>query len=466
MSINDLKKYTVKVGCGSGCVFQPMDDEYTYILTAKHLFQNKNEETDELEYLNDGVEIPLTFLDFDGNKWNVHSEIFTICFEENFFPHQNADAAILKIIHRAGFDNIHIRKKRLENEYYLNGFPGRLGHQDTVGNSVATFAVARFKQSGDFFDVAELSNHNLTRDEIQGCSGGGIMAVDAKSNVFITGIQSRMATNVDLSLGEIGFVPSRYYEDIVEIYNASGKLVELLPVFLRSFVSLIGDTFQFASAELIEEEAKLSKLLVAKAQFIQQSDLTPLAFRSFLGEKRLLILDQDNVALKRKKVWTFWLELLVILNIVKDKVHNITDLEDILSKIRFFYSDVEKPFLNEHLQDLWKLDYENLQDDGLVIFASRQVYQSPGMEGVLDLREIVPDISSARLDYEIMQNQAVAAGSIDIANAHSFPFDRFKYANLATFKEYAALKLEDGFIEMEPAQCYPLLIELYERLLP
>ena len=122
MSINDLKKHTVKVGSGSGCVFQPMDEEYTYILTAKHLFQNKNEETNELEYLSDGTEIPLTFLDFDGNKWIVHSETFTICFEENFFPHQNADAAILKITHRTGFDNIHIRKKRLQNEYYHVGF--------------------------------------------------------------------------------------------------------------------------------------------------------------------------------------------------------------------------------------------------------------------------------------------------------------------------------------------------------
>ncbi|WP_299095360.1 ABC-three component system protein [uncultured Winogradskyella sp.] len=466
MSINDLKKHTVKVGSGSGCVFQPMDDEYTYVLTAKHLFQNKKEETDELEYLSDGVEIPLTFLDFDGNKWNVHSETFTICFEENFFPHQNADAAILKITHRAGFDNIHIRKKRQQNEYYLSGFPGRLSHQDTIGNSVATFAVARFKQSGDFFDVAELSNHNLTRDEIQGCSGGGIMAVDGKSNVFITGIQSRMATNVDFSLGEIGFVPIRYYEDIVEIYNAAGKLVELLPVFLKSFVSLIGDTFQMGSAPIHKEEAALSDLLTAKAELIRQSDLTPLGLKSFMGDERLLVNHKDNVELRRKKVWTFWLELLVILNIAKDKVHNAEDLNALTQNIRFFYSNTDKDFLDEHLQDLWKVDYSDLADGGLVVFASNQKRQSAVTKGVLDLCDIVPNISSARREFAKIQNEAFASDAIDIAETLDFPFDRFKYANIATFKEDAALDLDKSFVDMKPAECYPLLKELYERLLP
>lgn len=466
MSANDLKKHTVKVGSGSGCVFQPMDDKSTYILTAKHLFQNKNDETGEPEFIVDGSEIPITFLEFDGNSWNNSVDTFTMEFQENFFPHQDADAAILKIPFRQGYDNIHVRKERLANEYYLCGFPNRLRNQDTVGNKVATFFVARFKQSGDFFDVAELGNGITTMDEIEGCSGGGIIAFDDKSSIYVTGIQSRMATNANISLGEIGIIPIRYFEEIIETFKPEGKLEELLPVFLKSFVSLIGDTFQFASAGISREEAALSDLLIAKAQFIQQSDLTPLELRSFLGEQRLLIKDQDSVELKRKKVWTFWLELLVILNIVKDKVHNKGDLGDILSKIRFFYSDTDKPFLTEHLQDLWKLDYKDLEDEGLVIYASKQVYHRRGTEGILNLGEIIFDISSARRDFHKMQNQSIATGTIDIAEAREFPFDRFKYTSLTTFKEYAALELDASFLDMKPADCYPLLKELYEGLLP
>ncbi|MEQ8475372.1 ABC-three component system protein [Fulvivirga sp.] len=467
MSANDLKKHTAKVGTGSGCVFQPMDENSTYILTAKHLFQNKNQETGKHEeFFANGSEIPVTFLEYDGNSWNSTLDTFTLEFEENFFPHTEADAAILKIPYREGFESIHIREKRLSDEYFLCGFPGRLQHEDGAGNNYANFAVESFKHSGNYFDVAKLKDNILTLQEIEGTSGGGIMRYDGSSNVFVTGIQSRMATDVNLPLGEIGFVPVRYFEQIIENYKVQGKLVELLPVFLKSFVSLIGDTFQFASAGINKEEAALSDLLIAKAQFIQQSDLTPLELRSFLGEQRLLIKDQDNVELRRKKVWTFWLELLVILNIVKDKVHNKGDLTDILSKIRFFYSDTDKPFLNEHLQDLWKLDYKDLKDMGLVIYASKQVYPSRGTEGILNLGEIILDISSARRDFQKMQSQSIATGTIDIAEAREFPFDRFKYTSLTTFKEYAALELDAGFLDMKPADCYPLLKELYERLLP
>ena len=41
---NDLKKYSVVVEDGSGCLFQSMTDEYTYILTAKHIFFKKVED--------------------------------------------------------------------------------------------------------------------------------------------------------------------------------------------------------------------------------------------------------------------------------------------------------------------------------------------------------------------------------------------------------------------------------------
>ncbi len=468
MSANILKKHTAKVGTGSGCVFQPMDEKSTYILTAKHLFQHKNQDTGKYEeFLADGSKVPVIFLEFDGNSWNSTLENFTMELEENFFPHQDADAAILKIPLRKGYDNIHVRKTRVKDGYHLCGFPGYLQFQPTLSSQYDSQEIQTFLYSDDFFELAQLETSTINYSEIEGFSGGGLMISDDSKNVFLTGIQSRMAKEkLNLDFGKIGFVPIKYFEEITETYKADGKLEELLPVFLKSFVSLIGDAFQLASAGINKEEAALSELLMAKAQFIQQSDLTPLEFRSFLGEQRLLIKDQDNVELKRKKVWTFWLELLVILNIVKDKVLNVEDLEDILNKIRFFYSDTDKDFLTTHLQDLWKLDYRDLEDEGLVIFASKQIYQGTGREGVMDLREIITDISTARRVFENEQSQAIATGTIDIVEARDFPFDRFKYSSLTTFKEYAALQLDASFLEMKPADCYPLLKELYERLLP
>ncbi len=40
--INLLPKFTVKVEGGSGCLFQPINDEYSYVLTAKHVITGNN----------------------------------------------------------------------------------------------------------------------------------------------------------------------------------------------------------------------------------------------------------------------------------------------------------------------------------------------------------------------------------------------------------------------------------------
>lgn len=465
MGQNDLKRYTVKVNEGSGCIFQPMDDAHTYILTAKHLFQTSENIPEERSYLNDGAEIAVTFYLFDGSVWQEEIRKHTLKLEENFFPHSNVnvDAAILKIALIEGYDNIHIRENRLSNTYYLCGCPGRQRREVGTGDDYDSFNVREFKQSGNYFDIAVLNNDIITDKEIKGTSGGGIMAYN-DSSLFVTGIQSRMAANVDLNLGRVGYVPIDYFNQIV--IEHKNKLEPLLPAFLKSFVSLIDDTFKLESANISKEEAALSELLNAKAQFIRQSDLTPLQFKSFMGDNRLLVKDQDSIELRKKKIWTFWLELLVILNIAKEKVHNFQDIEEVISKIRFFYSDTNRDFLTEHLQDLWKLDYSDLEDEGLVIFASNQVYQRPNTTGILNLCDFVQDISSVRRAFEIQQNQAIASGLIDISDASNLPFDRFKYTSISTFKEYAAIDLEQGFTTMDSEDCYPLLKELYERLLP
>tara|TARA_R110002072_G_scaffold302796_1_gene488830 strand:+ start:19233 stop:20117 length:885 start_codon:yes stop_codon:yes gene_type:complete len=284
--------------------------------------------------------------------------------------------------------------------------------------------------------------------------------------VFVLGIQSRMVSKAEFQNGEIGYVPMHFYEQIVKQYSARGQLEELLPVFLKSFISLIGGTFQMGAAPLHIEENALSELLKAKAELLKHSDLTPIELKKFLGDKCLLIKNQNSIELKRKKIWTFWLELLVILNIAKQKLHKLEDLEGLLKKIRFFYSNTEDDFLGAHLQDLWKIDYSGLEDEGLVIFASNQRYQSNKAKGVLDLSEILPNISSVKREFERDQNRIAGIDGIDIDQASQFPFDRFKYTSLSTFKEDAALDLDSSFVEMGSQECYLLIKELYERLLP
>lgn len=461
MSANDLKKHTTKVGSGSGCVFQPMDDKSTYILTAKHLFQHINDDTGEPEFIDNGSEVPITFLEYDGNSWNGIDETFTIRFEENFFPHQYADAAILKIPFRQGYDNIHLRKERLTNEWYLCGFPNRLRYEGAVGDRAATFVLARFKQSGDFFDVAELGNGITTAEEIEGCSGGGIMAFDEKSNVFVTGIQSRMANDVNISLGEIGVIPIRYFEEIIENYKAQGKLEELLPSFLKSFGFLSQSIFNMNSGPLEKDrEEFLATLLIAKAGEVANSNLTPKAIKDFIDEKLLLMSHQGDWNLKRKKIWALWFELLTILNVFKCHEHSLDDLENLFQKFRFFYSDINSDFFANHLQDLFKADFTGLEPDGLVVVASNVKAQGR-LRGVFKFDKIPINIKEYRNDF-VRQR---AAEGIFINMASDFPYDKYRFTNISTFKEEMLDVLDIEFFELPIEDCLPILTTEYERLI-
>ena len=41
MTENDIKKYSVVLGEGSGALFQPADSDKTYVLSARHVFYNE-----------------------------------------------------------------------------------------------------------------------------------------------------------------------------------------------------------------------------------------------------------------------------------------------------------------------------------------------------------------------------------------------------------------------------------------
>lgn len=463
MSANDLKKHTAKVGTGSGCVFQPMDENSTYILTAKHLFQNKNQETGKYEeFIVDGCEVPVTFLEFDGSSWDSTVDNFILRFEENFFPHPDADAAVLKIPYREGYENIHISKTRGQSSFYLSGFPENLSNQSTVSSQYDSEKINTFLQEDDYFEIAQLNNPILNFSEIGGYSGGGIMRFDESENVFVTGIQSRMAKEkLSLDLGKIGFVPIRYFEEIIEIYKGQGKLEDLLPLFFKSFRFLSEGIFNMNSGPLEKDrEEFLATLLISKAGEVTNSNLTPKAIRDFIDKKLLLMSNQDSWHLKRKKIWTLWFELLIIINVIKSQEHSLGDFENLFQKFRVFYSDINSDFFGYHLQDLFKADFTGLEPDGLVVVASNVKAQG-SLRGVFKFDKIPVNIKEYRNDF-VRQK---AAEGIFINMASDFPYDKYRFTNISTFKEEMLDILDNDFFDLPIEDCLPILTAEYEKLI-
>ena len=97
MNIDDIRKYVVVVNGGSGCIFQPVDKEYSYILTAKHNLTDNNNRIDTL----------IRF-QYNKNKWEkLPIEIDSLVEGKNYLSHPDKDIAILKINRITDLEPIH-----------------------------------------------------------------------------------------------------------------------------------------------------------------------------------------------------------------------------------------------------------------------------------------------------------------------------------------------------------------------
>lgn len=231
MTLDELKLYTVRINNGSGCLFQPTSDgsEFTYILTAKHLFENgaRDKDDDIIPPIPDGTTISIVRQEYIGDKWEKIPIPFILMRGVTYFPHKDADAAILKINHLSPkFDKIVSNDiPKTSGGYYLNGFPNQFGQE--LGEEYTTYNVREIEASGNYSQNAQLINDVLNKQQIEGMSGGGIASVQ-KGYISIIGIQSRVK-HPNWANGKICFVPMKYFCEIIDYEEFNTLLTQLHP---------------------------------------------------------------------------------------------------------------------------------------------------------------------------------------------------------------------------------------------
>lgn len=374
MNIDDLKKYSVIVENGSGCLFQPMDESYTYILTAKHLFikeeKDKGQGKQEIQ-LPDGSDIKIKRFVKSGD--NIKEDIpCTLKEGETYFPHKDADIAILKITPKIdGFENIcPIEYTEIDscNEFLLNGYPTNFNTNDGEGEKYTNQAVQRIVSSNKFSITAQL-RQSLDQNYIDGFSGGAIAKTD-NSYIQLAGIQSKMANKSNYQPGQIAFVPIKHFNEIVEYEEYKGKLSKLLPPYMKKFDFLLDDCFALEVDAIDKPKAECIKMTLRnKAVAITKSDITPIGIKE-LFKNRLLINEKESSCLSHKKIWISWLEFLVIMNLMKYENINAEMLTDIFDTHRLKYSDAHD-WTGIFRTDLLVSDYIGLKEDSIVFVNTR-----------------------------------------------------------------------------------------------
>lgn len=424
MTIDNIKEYIVCINGGSGVIFQPLDEKFSYILTAKHLFDDLPLYSN-LVNINRFDPISRTFIDVTP---------FALVAGTNYFFHPEKDLAILKISRLNGADAL-VRFDdpfRPGFDFSLHGFPQmrrkEINPIDRIRQDL-NLTISDEKSEGRR-EGALADNSNW--DEIAGQSGGGIFCVKGEY-LYLLAIQNQVPNRKETK-GRILFSELYNFDEII---LASGGLLEpLVPPFIKSFLLLKDQVFNLPVSILNEEFISvMTKLLKSLADKSCHSDLSPSGIRT-LGDKKLLLAGQPKDTIYAKELWLYWLEFVTILSIVKGQVISHTEFETLKNKIRFFHSETDKDFWIEHLETMVNTDFGDLVQDGVVVVSSKKAPQNETF--ILDKDLIVAKIDRIKKDYDAANLQFVyGEEDTNITVGSEFPYDKYKFVHLEYFKQKA-----------------------------
>jgi hypothetical protein len=392
MGVNDFKLFSAKVGKGSGVIYQPMNKhDYTYILTANHnLFEERNNERGEkvkhqLEYID--ILIP--------NNYETKPLSVELIKNEYYFPHNDADIAILKINFLEGYEKIYINSSFTElTNTDLCGYPYYLKDKDNLGEKYNSSKIDSFKSENNTFCRAQLNDNNSEQSHITGFSGGGIMKIE-NDYISLIGIQSEVTSH--FSKGEIEFVPIKYFEDIINYTENEGQLSPLLPPYMSAFKYLKDEIIKLEGAS---QPSMINKIKSAFNEQMKFIGLNPyLIYNSNIGTKLLANKTSNPFS---KKLWVAWLEYLTILSFVENREINIDNIEAIFNNKRLIHSDTGLNWI-EIIPDLLKDNLQGLENNGTLIVSTHNI----------PLRK-----NSRRYKFDVIQDIFFASGGRNIGAIH------------------------------------------------
>lgn len=452
MTENDIKKYSVILGEGSGVLFQPTDSDKTYVLSARHVFYDEIKDERGRKKSEVKKEITLRFSDSQNEE-----KVIEIKNGDNYFEHSESsiDAAILLLPDIVGYNQIFIDNNTSSCGYNMAGFPESRRAFDDKYNK---YKISDIISSDQNVLSLRLEVAHLSHNDISGFSGGGIIKFN-EDYLTICGIQSR--TPEQDCNGEISVVPIMRFIEIAKKHN----LPELFPSFLVNFKFLQQAAFNF-DAGIDDEDISFTRLfLKQKTEEVLSSDITPRFIKDYFTD-RLLINDKDMLKLNDELIYITWLEFLTFINIVRDNACSINDLEGIFSYLRLLYRKTETDWLDtDFLKDCLVSNYDGLEESGTVFIKTNKLPSKQNIKHYrLDKGSIVPRIDSLKSNYE---NGTLHSDVNNITNALSelkeFVFEKYNFIHFEYLKHFMLVENSENYKIFKKSNENELLIKLKEE---
>jgi hypothetical protein len=423
---NRLRALTVKVNDGSGCLFQPLTMEYSYILTARHVIKGLSVENIKIEQRT-GTE-PITL-----------EPIKPPYYDEN---EKTKDGAAIIKIKRIDIEEIlPVYKKELKfnasHIYKLCGYP--LKRRNDVDSYRSNDVELKDDKLDDFIE-AEIQGRPPFK-EVNGMYGGGIFR-QSGSNIELIGIQSEMATKDENEiLGRINFIPLNSFQELLEKKGLS----PLMPSYLACFSHLKDAIFPLNNLTL--DNIPLRDYLLNQVKSKLCESIFPHQVLKEYNES-LLISGHSSANLFNKHLWITFLEFIVI-NLMKDSNNEISieSINNYLSKNRFLFGISENWM---HLiKDIYKSNLKGLSKGGSIIIST----DKDKMPTVVSVpKTSIPNIAKVQRDDEKLQIDSGIDIYSDFGLFHIYKFQKdllekqFEYPNdILKIPNFFKDKMNDTF---------------------
>lgn len=392
-----LLKHSVMVNQGSGCLFQPNDSDYTYVLTAKHCITDENKQILDKENI--------SVFDDSGKKLDV---------KERYY-HHTEDAAILTVEKIDGI-NLYYTSCTDSQDLILFGYPQRKRGEQYEFDKID--CQVNF-ELGDLIEIK--SNDPLFTEEFSvkentvGFSGCGVFK-KSNDSLLLVGIVYRLSEERGVG-AKILLQPKKCFMDIVS--KNKKALAPLIPKHLTSFEDYKENIWNGFDSELDGSRIRLEDI----AAEVIKKNITPMLICKLYRDK--LCVPRNNDLVNDNELWSGWLELLTYCKLDNDLIESEKEQIEILRLLmknrRFFYNSEVKEW-RSLLGDIIRQDLRELGKGACIIVNTICSY-TPRKTKV-SFNNIVNDIGRVHLSRSRMR---VDEG-ID-------PAKDFTFIHLLEFKE-------------------------------
>jgi hypothetical protein len=430
------RQTTVIVEDGSGVLFQPMTESYSYILTAKHNLYNDIDFGSYL-YPKDLKDLNIVF--YDGTVLNNELEEDVLAK----FEHQSLDIAILKIKKR-DFITSFRNNKNINNsdEFKFYGFSGYKRTYLNFVDRISHFTLIVGDQIILNKEIIVRNSESFTQEDILGCSGGGVFK-EFNDDFLLIGIECRMdaCSTSERNNRRLRFITIDAFDEIIA--NNSSELEPLYPPYMGSFDLLVENIF------LLNEYEEKRDFVRNRLKYLARTysnELIPIAIKQEF-EDELLINGFDINNITDNELWQMYLEF-VLLSLIIENKENITidKIKEIYKKRKILFAKADRWI--ELKEDILKSNLLGLQKNGTVFIAcngNRRPNKVDLCNSIINISQ-PPQLEEMRIDQGMDY-------SVDLKYKHIYAIEKLLLDNEDKFASATGTNIDEILKEVLQDVC-------------